>query len=188
MNKISESSVAEDQFISWLAAGVHYPINYGIGQVARLDAIDRPIINRIDSFALGVLKSTFLTGLATLAYSAISGWKPKPGDSHYVIFGTFVFLSVGLYFTQMEKCESNRLKSDLFVKQALKDRFESIAYRMEDLAAYNSDELKEYSQDILDNRQFINKNIEDMLPKAHPNVIKNITRPVFEAAEKITRS
>lgn len=185
MNSINTSKVAEDQYINCLATGAQSPIYYGIVTEARMNAEDHPIANRINSLCYSLIGSIIASGMFQVA----SEWKPDtdnpPGLAEYAYLSAFVGLTALGYSVSMECYETNRLKSELFVKQALEHRFATVASRMKEHAASNSDEIKDYAQDILDNRQLINNDIKKMMPTWSSYTIEDITRPIFDAAERI---
>lgn len=105
--------------------------------------------------------------------------------NHTLLIGTTAVVLTALFaYSQNQRYSEKETEAEERLKQSLADRFEKIATRLIDLES--NKQAQECARRILQNQLQINKEIENLhLPSLTWKEIKMITKPVFDAAQKI---
>lgn len=100
------------------------------------------------------------------------------------VAGTAIAITILVTYLTMKKFSKNEIETENQLTNSLKNRYEKIASRLNDLE--DNTDVQECSKRILKNQFLINKEIENLqLPSLNWSRITEITQPVIEVAEQI---
>ena len=101
-----------------------------------------------------------------------------------LIGASAVGLTALFAYSKMQEYTDNEIKAEESLKRSLSDKFEKIADRLTDLKG--NSQAQECASRILLNQLQINNEIDNLqLPSLSRKKIKEMTQPVFEAAQKM---